>query len=164
MNLLRVLFCSDSNLARLAEKAVKVSGVGAKRAEPRPPPDGSSPTPRMPHQQHHQNKSNKELHLTTRCATKILQINYIKKVTKFNISRCRKPIYQPSSSPNVCQPTLTAHCYLNHGESLDRLDNDNEYNSLPPVVTRYTNYDPSIHQPRYRYVPPPPIILPQVHN
>ncbi|XP_035701952.1 uncharacterized protein LOC110845990 isoform X2 [Folsomia candida] len=130
VNLLRVLFCSDSNLARLAEKAVKVSGVGAKRAEPRPPPDGSSPTPRMPHQQHHQNKSNKELHLTT-------------------------------SSPNVCQPTLTAHCYLNHGESLDRLDNDNEYNSLPPVVTRYTNYDPSIHQPRYRYVPPPPIILPQ---
>jgi hypothetical protein len=119
-------------------------------------------------------------------------------------SRSRKPIYQPSSTPNVCQPTLTAHCYLDSptNKSIDyssdfsggfwdqdqysestmppslsptpTAGSNSNYNTIPPRSTtdsrsKNWNYDPSIHQPKYRYVPvqvqgsvglPPPPIPP----
>jgi len=59
-----------------------------------------------------------------------------------NWRRSRKPIYDPSSTPNICQPTLTPHCSPSLQQS-------------PPLFGNW-KIDPSLHRPVSRYVPPPP--------
>lgn len=102
VSLLRCLFCSDPNLARLTDKINLGSSSihnarrcasadifkekldyfeGRDRDRIRPDGKESSPV----------HSRSPELYLS---------------------SRSRRPIYQPSSTPNICQPTLTAHCFL----------------------------------------------------
>lgn len=101
VSLLRCLFCSDPNLARLTENfqlgsnsthqarrcasadifKEKLDYFEGKGDRIRPDGKESSPV----------HSRSPELYFS---------------------SRSRKPIYQPSSTPNICQPTLTAHCFL----------------------------------------------------
>ncbi|CAG7786782.1 unnamed protein product [Allacma fusca] len=96
INLLRCLFCSDPNLARMTEwrsdhcdRRCASADIFKEKLERHQQqqldrkPDGRESSP-------------------VNCSSPDLYLN----------SRSRKPIYQPSSTPNVCQPTLTAHCFL----------------------------------------------------
>jgi hypothetical protein len=65
------------------------------------------------------------------------------------ITRSRRPLYQPSSTPNILSPVLIRP----NADDRSMTSSSTTFRLLDSRV--FVNFDPSLHQPKFRYVPTP---------
>ena len=183
--LLRCLFCSDQNLARITEEKLTSSGKSSRSCSPVHTRRCKSADMFKPKDQ---SRSNEGKNRSTRLKPDGKESSPVhSRSPEFYLTtRSRKPIYEPSTAPNVCQPTLTSRSYLDSPCTMEMMDgytsSDSNiwacsspslracspdsfiYSSIPPRILdsrmskRNWNVDPTLHTPKSRYVPPPPVV------